>query len=148
MNCFCDGVAYSPVCCVKTGTTFFSPCHAACNRWDNEKKVYSGCSCAAKSLHSNGNVSTILLKSTFRRDEDLIPTTTSTTLIATSPNPTSSKPTTFSTETSDFTIYAKMSQYEDDDAQQQTGRRKRKADIFENVMTPGIHFDHLDPFPM
>ncbi|KAJ6647832.1 Solute carrier organic anion transporter family member 5A1 [Pseudolycoriella hygida] len=48
MHCLCEGVAYSPVCYVKTGTTFFSPCHAACNYWDNEKKIYAGCSCASE----------------------------------------------------------------------------------------------------
>ncbi len=47
-NCYCNDVAYSPVCSVKTGVTFFSPCHAACNNWDNENKIYSGCSCAAE----------------------------------------------------------------------------------------------------
>lgn len=63
-NCFCDGVAYSPVCYAKTSTTFYSPCHAACNRWDNEKKLFSGCSCAAELLDAFGNDARVSLPAT------------------------------------------------------------------------------------
>lgn len=63
-NCHCDEVAYSPVCSVKSGTTFYSPCHAACNQWDNRKKVYSGCSCAAKASAEHTSDLTKIVKST------------------------------------------------------------------------------------
>lgn len=47
-GCNCNGVRYSPVCSIKTGRTFFSPCHAACTKWNNESGSYSGCACDAK----------------------------------------------------------------------------------------------------
>lgn len=47
-NCSCSGVAYSPVCYEPTSTTFFSPCHAGCNRWDDNGKFYDNCACAAE----------------------------------------------------------------------------------------------------
>lgn len=61
-NCSCSGVAYSPVCYEPTATTFFSPCHAACNRWDDSGKFYDNCACAAESHFTNLplNYSTIL----------------------------------------------------------------------------------------
>lgn len=46
VNCSCTGVAYSPVCYEPTSTTFFSPCHAGCNRWDDKEKYYDNCACA------------------------------------------------------------------------------------------------------
>lgn len=46
-NCSCTGVAYSPVCYEPTSTTFFSPCHAGCNQWDDKGKFYDNCACAA-----------------------------------------------------------------------------------------------------
>lgn len=46
-NCFCDSVPYSPVCEVETGTTFFSPCHAGCNIFNEDKKTYTNCTCAS-----------------------------------------------------------------------------------------------------
>lgn len=64
-SCFCDNVAYSPVCFVETGTTFFSPCHAACSHWDSEQKIYSGCTCGSELLVDFGNVSSILIESRF-----------------------------------------------------------------------------------
>lgn len=48
-NCSCTGVAYSPVCYEATSTTFFSPCHAGCNRWDDDGKFYDNCACSTES---------------------------------------------------------------------------------------------------
>lgn len=45
VNCFCDNVPYSPVCDVETSITYFSPCHAGCDTWDEKKKVYNNCVC-------------------------------------------------------------------------------------------------------
>lgn len=45
-NCYCGTVPYSPVCEIETETTFFSPCHAGCNTWNDEKKIYTNCSCS------------------------------------------------------------------------------------------------------
>lgn len=125
MNCFCNGVAYSPVCYAKTETTFFSPCHAACNQWDNEKKIYSGCSCAAEYLTDiAGNDSTIGLKSTFlSNDIEGISITT------TDPFP-------------DDEILN-----EDEYNEVESGRLKREADSFlENVMTPGTVQHTFQPY--
>lgn len=44
-GCGCDAVPYSPVCDASTGTTYFSPCHAGCNDWNNTARVYERCSC-------------------------------------------------------------------------------------------------------
>ncbi|KAG4066811.1 hypothetical protein HA402_012878 [Bradysia odoriphaga] len=71
MDCYCDNVPYSPVCSVKTGSTFYSPCHGACNQWDSEKKIYSGCGCATESPDEDGNGSVIYRKLTFEREEYL-----------------------------------------------------------------------------
>lgn len=38
-NCSCDGIPYSPVCYLPTGTTYFSSCHAGCNSWNPKYKV-------------------------------------------------------------------------------------------------------------
>lgn len=147
-NCFCDGVAYSPVCSVKTGVTFFSPCHAACNQWDNEKKIYSGCSCASESLDASGN-STISLRPTFEDyapiNKEILLTTTATSFTAAPP---SIFPAISSTNFySEMPFDDEISQYvdEDDEVKQQTGRRKRKDNnneqddnLLENIMTPGI----------
>lgn len=38
-HCNCDAVPYTPVCNEKTGTTFFSACHAGCDSWDNKEHV-------------------------------------------------------------------------------------------------------------
>lgn len=48
-NCSCDGVPYSPVCHEASGITYFSPCHAGCNKWNENNKTYSGCACASES---------------------------------------------------------------------------------------------------
>lgn len=45
-NCSCANVAYSPVCDVGTGRTYFSACHAGCADWSDERKRYSSCACA------------------------------------------------------------------------------------------------------
>ncbi|XP_037025272.1 solute carrier organic anion transporter family member 74D-like [Bradysia coprophila] len=68
MDCYCDNVAYSPVCSVRTGSTFYSPCHAACSQWDSEKKTYSGCGCATQSLEEYENGSAIYKEITFESD--------------------------------------------------------------------------------
>lgn len=68
MDCYCENVAYSPVCSVKTGSTFYSPCHAACNRWDSKKKMYLGCGCASESLDGDGNSSVIYRSITEEND--------------------------------------------------------------------------------
>lgn len=47
-NCSCDGVPYSPVCHESSGITYFSPCHAGCNAWNENNKTYSGCACASE----------------------------------------------------------------------------------------------------
>uniref|UniRef100_A0A336M246 Solute carrier organic anion transporter family member n=1 Tax=Culicoides sonorensis TaxID=179676 RepID=A0A336M246_CULSO len=44
-NCICDSVPYSPVCHEETGTTFFSPCHAGCNKWNENGRFYYDCDC-------------------------------------------------------------------------------------------------------
>lgn len=61
-NCSCAGVAYSPVCYEPTSTTFFSPCHAGCNRWDDTGKFYDNCACASDNQFTKlpFNYSTIL----------------------------------------------------------------------------------------
>ncbi len=61
-NCSCTGVAYSPVCFEPTSTTFFSPCHAGCNRWDDKEKFYDNCACALDNQFTKPplNYSTIL----------------------------------------------------------------------------------------
>lgn len=50
MNCACDTVPYSPVCHEPSGTTYFSPCHAACRDWSDNQKIYSNCHCAGNSV--------------------------------------------------------------------------------------------------
>lgn len=50
-NCICDKIRYSPVCHEETGVTFFSPCHAGCQKWHEDKKYYSQCSCAEIDSH-------------------------------------------------------------------------------------------------
>lgn len=71
-NCSCDGVAYSPVCYEPTSTTFFSPCHAACNRWDDAGKFYDNCACATESHFTKLplNYSTILLSTELYKTQD------------------------------------------------------------------------------
>lgn len=133
-NCVCDGVAYSPVCFEKTGTTFFSPCHAACNEWDNEKKIYSGCLCAAEALD-------VLVKSTFLSHTDA---TLRTSINTTSPN---NSPTISSTKLVAQIPTARV--HDDNRVKQPTGRGsfKMEAAVYENddnlhgsIMTPGLQF--------
>lgn len=45
VNCYCENVPYSPVCDIETSTTYFSPCHAGCDTWDEQRKVYTNCQC-------------------------------------------------------------------------------------------------------
>lgn len=47
-NCACDSVPYSPVCDERTGTTYFSPCHAGCYGWHDGRKVYDRCACSGE----------------------------------------------------------------------------------------------------
>ncbi|XP_037025259.1 solute carrier organic anion transporter family member 74D isoform X2 [Bradysia coprophila] len=65
-NCSCTGVAYSPVCYEPTSTTFFSPCHAGCNRWDDKGKYYDNCACATDNQFTKPvfNYSTIQMQVT------------------------------------------------------------------------------------
>ncbi|XP_052896368.1 solute carrier organic anion transporter family member 74D [Anopheles moucheti] len=44
-HCHCDGIPYSPICQEDTGITFFSACHAGCDRWHMAEKYYDSCSC-------------------------------------------------------------------------------------------------------
>ncbi|XP_053662574.1 solute carrier organic anion transporter family member 74D [Anopheles marshallii] len=44
-HCHCDGIPYSPICQEETGITFFSACHAGCDRWHMTEKYYDSCSC-------------------------------------------------------------------------------------------------------
>ncbi|XP_046422580.1 solute carrier organic anion transporter family member 74D [Neodiprion fabricii] len=44
-DCTCEGIKYSPVCHVPSGTTFFSACHAGCKTMLN-KNEFGDCSCA------------------------------------------------------------------------------------------------------
>lgn len=46
-HCKCDNVPYSPVCHVGTRQTFFSACHAGCQKYNEKKKAYSSCSCGS-----------------------------------------------------------------------------------------------------
>lgn len=39
LDCHCSGFAYTPVCRVDTGDTFFSPCVASCNAYSKTDKV-------------------------------------------------------------------------------------------------------------
>lgn len=48
-KCSCDSVSYSPVCHEPSGETFFSPCHAGCNEWNEDSKTYSKCLCGGSS---------------------------------------------------------------------------------------------------
>lgn len=38
-NCACDKMPYSPVCDPVTKTTYYSPCHAGCNNFNETKRV-------------------------------------------------------------------------------------------------------------
>uniref|UniRef100_A0A182PDY0 Solute carrier organic anion transporter family member n=1 Tax=Anopheles epiroticus TaxID=199890 RepID=A0A182PDY0_9DIPT len=44
-HCHCDGIPYSPICQEDTGITFFSACHAGCDKWHTAEKYYDNCSC-------------------------------------------------------------------------------------------------------
>uniref|UniRef100_A0A182JNE0 Solute carrier organic anion transporter family member n=1 Tax=Anopheles christyi TaxID=43041 RepID=A0A182JNE0_9DIPT len=44
-HCHCEGIPYSPVCQEDTGITFFSACHAGCDKWHTAEKYYDSCSC-------------------------------------------------------------------------------------------------------
>lgn len=76
-NCSCTGVAYSPVCYEPTSTTFFSPCHAGCNRWDDGGKFYDNCACAADDPKRPINYATILQNpETYKSDDRTSPYST------------------------------------------------------------------------
>jgi len=38
-DCHCTGISYSPVCDVRTGDTYFSPCHAGCMAYSKSQRV-------------------------------------------------------------------------------------------------------------
>lgn len=46
VDCLCDGVPYSPVCDVMSGTTYFSPCHGGCKSWSDSDRMYTDCACS------------------------------------------------------------------------------------------------------
>ncbi|XP_022221535.2 solute carrier organic anion transporter family member 74D [Drosophila obscura] len=46
-NCSCSGMSYTPVCHEPTDTTYFSACHAGCQSYNAESKLYENCSCLA-----------------------------------------------------------------------------------------------------
>lgn len=74
-NCSCTGIAYSPVCYEPTSTTFFSPCHAGCNRWDDTGKFYDNCACGAESQFTK--IPTILQTAgTYKIQENTSPYST------------------------------------------------------------------------
>lgn len=39
LNCACDKMPYSPVCDPITRTTYYSPCHAGCNEFNESRRV-------------------------------------------------------------------------------------------------------------
>lgn len=79
-NCSCTGVAYSPVCYEPTSTTFFSPCHAGCNTWNDKEKFYDNCACALENQFTKRpfNYSTLQMKVTeiFKISDKTTPETT------------------------------------------------------------------------
>lgn len=92
-NCSCTGVAYSPVCYEPTSTTFFSPCHAGCNKWDDKAKFYDNCACAVdnqftklplnySSIMSTTAMYTTLAKSSFTTESTVYSSILTTTLPA------------------------------------------------------------------
>lgn len=56
-ECFCDEIAYHPVCDRSTDTTYFSPCHAGCRSYDEKLNIYTNCSCSGESIYANRTVS-------------------------------------------------------------------------------------------
>lgn len=45
VDCNCGIVAYNPVCAIKGDGTYFSPCHAGCESYDEVTKTFYDCSC-------------------------------------------------------------------------------------------------------
>lgn len=52
-SCYCDGISYSPVCNKNTGETFFSPCHAGCKNFNEERNIYVDCMCSTHLINSS-----------------------------------------------------------------------------------------------
>ncbi|BFF96362.1 solute carrier organic anion transporter family member 74D [Drosophila madeirensis] len=61
-NCSCSGISYTPVCHEPTDTTYFSACHAGCQGYNTESKVYENCSCLADAGVIQPNAAQRLLK--------------------------------------------------------------------------------------
>lgn len=147
MNCSCDGVAYSPICFVPTSTTYFSPCHAACNKWDSKKKLYSNCACATElpTAKFSWNNSTNELKQINATSSEAINNNFKENMITSN----TLSPTMMSTMiSSNLTDYIdeydddnEYSEYEDDDVVQTRRRRSTnllETDELQNILTPGI----------
>ncbi|EDW28766.1 GL18770 [Drosophila persimilis] len=61
-NCSCSGISYTPVCHEPTDTTYFSACHAGCQGYNAESKLYENCSCLAEAGVVQPNAAQRLLK--------------------------------------------------------------------------------------
>lgn len=60
-NCSCDSVTYSPICDRTMGVTYFSACHAGCDEYDENKKLYRNCKCAE--YRDNSKIGNLLASS-------------------------------------------------------------------------------------
>jgi len=49
-GCSCSTDFYEPVCDLENMITYFSPCHAGCSSYNEEKKVYENCGCSQADL--------------------------------------------------------------------------------------------------
>lgn len=73
-DCFCEGVAFSPVCDASTSTTYYSPCHAGCKAFDEQRKLYTNCTCSQSTAN---NKRSVLISSGLLVDNQVEKTTTS-----------------------------------------------------------------------
>ncbi|XP_063674236.1 solute carrier organic anion transporter family member 4A1-like [Bolinopsis microptera] len=49
-ECNCSKDFYEPVCDLESNITYFSPCHAGCSSYNEEKNVYENCECSQADL--------------------------------------------------------------------------------------------------
>ncbi|KAM7352129.1 organic anion transporting polypeptide 33Ea [Cochliomyia hominivorax] len=157
-NCACDNVPYSPVCHEATETTYFSPCHAGCQKWNSDHKFYSNCSCLYSNLFSTTTEQipttiTFTTLPTFATTGSSIlskllePLLTTTTLI---PSTTTLRPstttTTLSSTIEDISDYPSTYGESGDDStfynvvteEGLISRTRRSLDEMTNVLKPGV----------
>ncbi|XP_037811901.1 solute carrier organic anion transporter family member 74D [Lucilia sericata] len=153
-NCACDDVPYSPVCHEPSETTYFSPCHAGCQKWNADLKYYSNCSCLPLDLiksttelpytTTSSILPTISTAGSSMLPKLLEPLLTTTTLI---PTTTTLRPTTTNsivTTTENLLEYS--STLVDDDTtfynivteEGIISRAHRSLDDMTNVLKPGV----------